>query len=329
MLRSCLFCRSALHGNDLIEHFPVGRRLAYDPARGRLWAVCPVCSRWSLAPIEERWEALEELEKLVRDRATLLIQTDHIGLLRVGELDIVRVGRAELREEAWWRYGRAIAARRAVSWAINGAQLALMAATGSLLLPGAVGSAAEWLRFGHTAWRGEVFCQHCGRATRRLAFSEATKLFLIPGPDGTPALKAECTPCAVRAQGGWIHWTGADAERAIRRVMAFQNAAGASRKSVTEASSTIEAAGSAGALLAHAAERRPQLRDFRKWKYRTASLALEIAANEDIEHRLLELEAKALALRWKEEEALADISDGELTPLARLDRLVRRIRPGS
>ena len=91
----------------------------------------------------------------------------------------------------------------------------------------------------------------------------------------------------------------------------------------------IAAGGSAGALLAHAAERRPQLREFKKRRYRTASLALEIAANEDIEHRLLELEAKALALRWEEEEALADISDGELTPLARLDRLVRRIRPGS
>ncbi len=326
MLRSCLFCHAPLPGNDVLEQLPVGRRLAFDPARGRLWAVCPVCGRWNLAPIEERWEAMEELEKLIRDRARLLLQTDNIGLLRVGELDLVRIGRAELREEAWWRYGRAIASRRAVSWAINGAQLVLMAATGSIILIGAAGSVAQWLRFGRTAWRGEVACPTCGKVTHRLGFAEASRLFLVPGPDGAPVLQRECGACALRAREGWVRWTGADADRAIRRIMAFQNAAGASQKRVSEAASTILAAGSAQALLLHAAERRPQLREFKKWQYRTASLALEIAANEDVERRLLELEAKALELRWKEEEALAAISDGELTPLAHLDRLVRRIR---
>ena len=82
-------------------------------------------------------------------------------------------------------------------------------------------------------------------------------------------------------------------------------------------------------MLAQATERRPKLKAFKDRRYRTASLALEIAANDDVERRLLELEAAALELRWKEEEALAAISDGELTPLARLDQLVRRIRRGA
>ncbi len=71
MTRVCFFCQRALPANDSLEQFPVGRRVAFDPERGRLWAVCPACARWNLAPIEERWEALEELEKLACDRAGL------------------------------------------------------------------------------------------------------------------------------------------------------------------------------------------------------------------------------------------------------------------
>ena len=112
MFSRCLFCHRDLPANEALEHYPYGRRLAYDPVRGRLWAVCPACRRWNLAPIEERWEALEELEKTVKDRSRLLSQTDNIALLRAGELEIVRVGRANLTEEAWWRYGAELVKRR-------------------------------------------------------------------------------------------------------------------------------------------------------------------------------------------------------------------------
>ncbi len=37
---TCLFCNGALGTNEVIEHFPVGRRLAFDSAKGRLWVVC-------------------------------------------------------------------------------------------------------------------------------------------------------------------------------------------------------------------------------------------------------------------------------------------------
>src|SRR5688572_6384064 len=65
MFTRCLVCQSPFPRNETLEHFPTGDRIAFDPARGRLWAVCRTCRRWSLAPIEDRWEALEELEKLV------------------------------------------------------------------------------------------------------------------------------------------------------------------------------------------------------------------------------------------------------------------------
>lgn len=110
MGRKCHFCRGELGSNTTVEPFPVSRRVAYDPLQGRLWAVCQACSRWMLAPIETRWE---ELEWLTTDRARLLAQTENIGLLEVGDVEVVRIGRAALREEAWWRYGREVQ-RRAI-----------------------------------------------------------------------------------------------------------------------------------------------------------------------------------------------------------------------
>ena len=63
-------------------------------------------------PIEERWEALEELEKVTVDWAQLLSKTDKISLMRAGPLEIVRAGKADLTQEAWWRYGKELAGRK-------------------------------------------------------------------------------------------------------------------------------------------------------------------------------------------------------------------------
>ncbi len=161
MFKHCVFCHASLGSNETLEHFPVSKRVAYDPARGRLWAVCTACSRWNLAPIEERWEALEELDRLVTDRGRLLAQTDNIAMAKAGDMDIVRVGRANLSEEAWWRYGRELQARRKVSSTLQyvetAATLALMT-TGfgvvAMFGGGVLGKGARYLKYGGTAWRG-------------------------------------------------------------------------------------------------------------------------------------------------------------------------------
>ena len=59
MFKTCMFCNRPLGTNEVIEHFPVGRRLAFDAERGRLWVVCRKFKRWNLSPLEERWEAVE------------------------------------------------------------------------------------------------------------------------------------------------------------------------------------------------------------------------------------------------------------------------------
>lgn len=108
MFSTCLFCNSSLGANDQIAAFPVGQRLAFDPARGRLWVICTRCGRWNLSPLEERWEAIDHCERLFRG-TRLRYSTDNIGLARVGEhLELVRIGPALLPEIASWRYGSRI-----------------------------------------------------------------------------------------------------------------------------------------------------------------------------------------------------------------------------
>src|SRR3954471_23519817 len=105
MFTKCIFCHNDLGHNEVIERFPIGRRLAFDEAKGRLWVVCPSCARWNLTPIEERWEAIEDCER--RFRATQLrLSTEHIGLAKLSEgLELVRVGQPQRPEMAAWRYG--------------------------------------------------------------------------------------------------------------------------------------------------------------------------------------------------------------------------------
>lgn len=109
MYTSCLFCHSDLGANYHLSAFPVGRRLAYDPKKGRLWVVCTRCGRWNLTPLEERWEAIDDGERLFRG-TRLRMSTDNVGLARFrGGFELVRVGPALLPEIASWRYGARLA----------------------------------------------------------------------------------------------------------------------------------------------------------------------------------------------------------------------------
>src|SRR5688572_12211484 len=105
MYRNCIFCAADLGANDALEQFPVGRSLAFDAAKGRLWAVCHRCARWNLAPLEERWEAIEAGERLFRD-ARLRAQSENVGVARLADgTRLIRVGQALTGELAVWRYG--------------------------------------------------------------------------------------------------------------------------------------------------------------------------------------------------------------------------------
>ena len=333
-----MVCATPFESNDQLEHLPLGRRVAFDPVRGRLWVVCRACRRWSLAPMEDRWEALEELEKLTVDRATLLSQTDNIALLRSGPLEIVRVGRAQLTEEAWWRYGRELTARKrnwdklGVAGTLTaGAVLAGGWATGGMTFLGAwllfnhggstVRDGARWLRFGSSAWRGEQACASCGFRLRALSYRDRTSVGIFPGEEpGEVTLAARCPRCGRYRDGGLL-LSGHEAERTLRRVLAYHHFSGASERRVVAAARLIQAAGSPEDLTRIVVKDGRRLGDLQ----RTGGIALEIAANEATEQRLLELELAELEAHWRREEELASIVDGELTPLPLFESLRRRI----
>jgi len=109
---TCLFCHANLGQNVEIESFQVGRRPAFDAARGRLCVVCRECRNWNLSPLEQRWEAVEACERMYRD-TVIRVSTDNIGLatLRHG-LELVRVGKPLRPEFAAWRYGSRMRRRR-------------------------------------------------------------------------------------------------------------------------------------------------------------------------------------------------------------------------
>src|SRR3954469_6305143 len=112
MYSTCLFCNGDLGRNEAIEAFPVGRRLAFDAAKGRLWVVCRTCERWSLSPLEERWEAIEECERAFSG-TKLRVSTDQVGLARLREgTTLVRIGAPQRPELAAWRYGDQFGRRR-------------------------------------------------------------------------------------------------------------------------------------------------------------------------------------------------------------------------
>lgn len=328
MTRRCFFCHRPFAGNPVVERFPIGRRIAFDPARGRLWAVCPSCRRWSLAPIEERWEALEELERLARDRGRLRASTPNVGLLQTGAVELVRIGGGVgLREESHWRYAREFAARRRRAELVDRVGQAFDAVTTAIVM--GVSTLAfgvpmdpepdpdKWLRwlrtrrFGRRAWAGEAACSSCGEPLPAVSFEERGALLLEPCEPGH-RLRRTCPSCGRGPESGAV-LHGLAAEQALRRVLAYENYAGATTATIGDAVALVTAAGTPPTFLAEISRRRLVLGRIP----RRLSVALEIALADRDEQVLLAMEAAALERRWREEEALAAIIDGELTPLPR------------
>jgi hypothetical protein len=99
----CMFC-----DHELEPISPDGvlakARVAFDPWLGRLWQVCSACSRWNIVPLEDRWDALEQCDRLARDEAKLVLRTEHLSLLSARRGQLIRVGEAPRVEIADWRY---------------------------------------------------------------------------------------------------------------------------------------------------------------------------------------------------------------------------------
>jgi len=84
MYRTCAFCNGKLDGDGGPSGLGVGRRLAFDEWKGRLWVICPKCSRWNLAPLDDRLEKIEALARAAGE-GRVAAATEHVAL-SVGRL---------------------------------------------------------------------------------------------------------------------------------------------------------------------------------------------------------------------------------------------------
>lgn len=322
MFRHCLFCDAPFPFVRLLDGFPHGGRVAFDPARERLWAICDSCHRWTLAAGEVRRPVIWELERLVRDRGRLLAQTAHVALYHADPLSVLRVGSARAVEEAWWRYGRELQRRqervqsRGARWGAYG--LVAVARVGETLglnpieldptrSDSAVTSVLR-LRFGATAWEGRVGCPYCRSVLLSLPFDYTW--WVLPRVTGAGLeLHVPCTRCDPWTPENAYRLQGAEAQRVLRRALAYQNVGGATERQVEHASGAIETAGSSGALIASVSSGRQSLWSLGK----EGALALEIALSESVEAAQLGAQVRELEAAWRAEERLAEIIDEELS----------------
>ncbi len=332
MFATCLFCLKSLGANQRIEHFPIGRRLAFDADRGRLWAVCTQCGRWNLTPLEERWEAIEECERAYRAERRR-VSTDHIGLARLNDgTDLVRIGQPLLPEFASWRYGEQLRRRGKKFFSnlllVNGGSLALAT------LPLLAGRA--WLGVGAVSIGAMQLTQlattfyQASRPVGRIKLADGTiqpvnmrqvaASVIDVTPDGEIDAKihfgTRARTSAFKANDRVLHVSGPEARPVLRDMIHLFNYAGASRLSVHEAVQTVQEVGDELTLIKrYSAHRLLPERGRGAIHNGSFHLALEMLLHEEDERRAMSGELGELYARWEDAERIAKIADGELTPL--------------
>src|SRR3989442_725828 len=92
MFSSCGFCNAAFDGDGGPSGLGVGRRIAFDEWKGRLWVVCPRCSRWNLTPFDDRLERIEAVARAA-SLGRVAASTAQVSLIPWQRYDFVRVGK--------------------------------------------------------------------------------------------------------------------------------------------------------------------------------------------------------------------------------------------
>jgi hypothetical protein len=341
MYSTCLFCNRDLGSNESLETFPVGRRLAFDAEKGRLWVVCKHCERWNLTPLEERWEAIETAERLYRDTRRR-VSTDEIGLAKLRDgTELVRIGRPQRPEFAAWRYGDQFGRRRTRQMLMAGGGVA---AIGVLV----AGGVAAGVGIGGFGW---VLARSASGIVQGWPETVVAKIRTAEGQllhvrrrhlgettlarDGDGRLMID-----LRFKNGHQAFVGREAERIAAIVVPKVNRYGGSKAAVAEAVQEIETVGGTEAFVdrlsrtSHVYTKARAVTSGGSWRQRQIErsrsrdfskhglfglptpqrLALEMALHEETERRALQGELTELERAWREAEEIAGISDNLLLP---------------
>lgn len=348
MYSTCLFCHRPLGANDSIEAFPIGKRLAFDSAKGRLWVVCHHCARWNLAPLDERWEALEQCERAFHD-TRIRVSTENIGMAKLRDgTELVRIGSPLRPEFAAWRYSAQVARRRRRNLFIAGASIAV------------VGGATAGLMAAGASLTGFQFIQYIPQALERRRDKRIVHEEVVAGRRriirfGEVRLAAWAPPTGDQEAGIEL-WIGAEvrgrkqkggaplllplsdplAQRLLAIGMQRHNRYVGSKAHIADALGWLDAFGNPlqpGNLPVRGGVALPEgvSRDFAARKNDALEpyypyprglkelpgyvrLALEMAAHEAQERRYLALHLSVLQDAWQEAERIAAIADDLLLP---------------
>jgi hypothetical protein len=330
MYRNCMFCHQPLGENRVVEHFPVGRRLAFDSQRGRLWVVCRKCERWNLTPVEERWEAVEDCERLFEVLKTR-VSTENIGLGRhPGGVDLVRIGRPMRPEFAAWRYGDQFGRRRRKYFLYGAAGVVVV---GGVVISGVAAGIISGALLGQSGNFVNIWVN--GRTLAKLPTDDG-KVVKLKKPDldklrlVQPAQEGDFWGLEFK-KGKTMHQFQGERAREVASLLVPRiNRSGAAPYEVQDAVKRIEESGHPEAFLEdlkRVAEE-PGSKKKAAWNARTIEqsaglvhklptptrLALEMALHEEHERRALEGELAGLKAAWRQAEEIAEIADNLLLP---------------
>jgi hypothetical protein len=336
MYSTCLFCNKHLGKNEVIEYFPIGRRLAYDESKGRLWVICRLCEKWNLTPLEERWEAIEECERQFRE-TRLRLSSDNIGLAKLKEgLTLVRIGQPMRPEFAAWRYGDQFGRRRKRTMLWTGAGVVVVGAV-------YVGGIAAGLGVGgfHVIPQAIInipvrvrIKTKDGRVLKVRQQNLERSRFLL-----NSVSESNGWGVYVKHSDGEDRFYGEDAVRVTSLLLPKLNSMAGPKHVVQDAVERIEDAGNPERYLEQLPEQ-VRASDLKRYGDRTVKekklglvgklpkptkLALEMAVHEEQERRALEGELWLLEAAWREAEEIAGISDDLFVP-EEADEFIERHR---
>jgi len=293
---------------------------------------CRGCRNWNLSPLEERWEAVEQCERLYR-ATTVRVSTDNIGLATISDrLDLVRVGVPLRPEFAAWRYGSRLRSRRFRVPAPAQSAVHLLT-TGAAVVVGSMAAAAgvTYELTSSKRWKAAVqtplealesrlqydrviaHVRTPDGTLRPLRYSHVARLELLAGDDRDP------WRLRVAHHDGVLDLEPEHAVQVASPLLARLNRRGGTPQQVADATRRITEAGDAERYIRTSS----RLRHVRRRKNAifwdddvgvlgltgTERLALEIAMNEDAERQAMQGELQALEEAWRDAEEIAAIAD--------------------
>ena len=297
-------------------------------------------------PIEERWEAIEDCERLF-ESARLRVATDNIGLARLREgLELVRVGSALRPEFASWRYGDQFGKRRTKNIMYTAAGVVVV---GGVIVGGMTSGVIAGGGWG--MWQGikGVYNMIESRRPRlRIGLPDTGELVTLRKrhvehselmrDENDWVLRLSYEPAsagpAIKYKYKMLDIRGAEALRVAGQLLPKINSAGATKAQVQDAVQLVGQYPDTQGLFRSQSKSAPG-RYVTKGLGNAAihgfplyvRLALEMAAHEQQERQALDGELALLQAAWRQAEEVAQIADDMFLPAgtdAKLEELKKR-----